>query len=152
MNKKLRIIIISAVFILSIFFIFIRTLNTPERVIKNYITYMDTENISKLNSCVTYNYRFSDEALETIRIIESMKLLDIEVVNDESIYNAYMHSGSGSLYDDLPRNDIKIYKVKYDIKYKDDNKSVTGSGEYTKKYILIKESDTGKWKIDDIGE
>lgn len=57
-----------------------------------------------------------------------MKLVDIELINYESIYNVYMHSGSGSFKDDFPRNDFKIYNVKYYIKYKDDNKSVKDSG------------------------
>lgn len=154
MNKKLKITVISFVFVLifSIIFIFIKSGNSPESIIKDYIAYMDTQNINKLNSCRTYNYRISNEGLETIKNIESMKLLDIEAVNDESIYNTYMHNGSGALYHDLSRNDIKIYKVKYDIKYKDDNKSVTDSGEYIKKYFLIKENGSGKWKINDIGQ
>lgn len=152
MNKKLKIIIISIVFILSILFIFIRSNNAPERVIKNCIKYEDMQNIDKLTSCFTYNYRLSDDGIEIIKNVESMKLIDIELVNDESIYNIYMHSGRGTLRNDLSRNDIKIYNVKYYIKYKDDNKSVDGSGEYVKMYFLIKESDTGKWKIDDIGQ
>ncbi|MDB1924355.1 DUF4829 domain-containing protein [Clostridium tertium] len=81
-----------------------------------------------------------------------MELIYMELVNDESIYNVYMHSGKGSLRNDLSRDDIRIYNVKYYIKYKDDNKTVSGSGEYTKKYFLIKESNTGKWKIYNIGE
>ncbi|MBY0757194.1 DUF4829 domain-containing protein [Clostridium sardiniense] len=152
MNKKLKITVIAFVFVFSMLFIFIRIGNSPESVIKDYIKYMDTQNINKLNSCRTYNYRISNEGLETIKNIESMKLLDIEVINDESIYNTYMHNGNGSLYHDLSINDIKIYQVKYDIKYKDDNKAVTDSGEYIKKYFLIKEHGSRKWKIDDIGQ
>lgn len=154
MNKKLKITVIAFVFVIifSILFIFIRIGNSPESVIKDYITYMDTQDINKLNSCRTYNYRLSNEGLETIKNIESMKLLDIEIINDESVYNTYMYNGNGALYHDLSRNDIKIYKVKYDIKYKDDNKAVTDSGEYIKRYFLIKENSSRKWKIDDIGQ
>ncbi|WP_291653327.1 hypothetical protein [Clostridium sp.] len=71
--------------------------------------------------CLSIFYRF-----KIIAKHRSMKLVDIELINDESIYNVYMHSGS--FKDDFPRNDFKIYNVKYYIKYKDDNKSVKDSG------------------------
>ncbi|MBD7915210.1 DUF4829 domain-containing protein [Clostridium sp. Sa3CUN1] len=153
MNKKLKIILISIVFILSVFFIFIKTINSPERTIKNYIESIDTHNIDRLNKCVTYDNRLGAEGIDTIKnAIESMKLINVELVNDESIYSSYIQGKSKSFKDELPRDDIKIYKVKYYIKYKDDNKSVKDSGEYTQTYYLIKESYSKKWKINDIGD
>ncbi|VYU55348.1 DUF4829 domain-containing protein [Clostridium tertium] len=146
MNKKLKIIIISVVFILSIFFIFIKSSNTPEKVIKNYIKYKDMHNIDKLSSTVTYE--MPDYYIDNI---ETMKLINLELITDEVLYNAYMHDGKGSLRKDLSRDDVRIYTVDYYIKYKDDNKSVEDSGEHNKHYTLIKEKGTNKWIIDSIG-
>ena len=92
MNKKLKIILISIVFILSVFFIFIKTINSPERTIKNYIESIDTHNIDRLNKCVTYDNRLGAEGIDTIKnAIESMKLINVELVNDESIYSRYIN-------------------------------------------------------------
>lgn len=126
--------------------------NKPEMVIKNCIKYEDRQNINKLTSCFSDNYRLSDESIESIKNVANMKLIDLKLVNNESIYNAYIHNGRGTLIDNLSRDDVRIYNVKYYIKYKDDTKSVDGSGEYSKMYFLIKESNTQKWKIDDIGQ
>ncbi len=92
MNKKLKIILISIVFILSVFFIFIKTINLPERTIKNYIESIDTHNIDRLNKCVTYDNRLGAKGIDTIKnAIESMKLINVELVNDESIYSRYIN-------------------------------------------------------------
>lgn len=147
MNKKLSIIIVSIIFILGILFVFMKSINTPEKVIKNHIKYINEHNIDKLSNTVTYE--LSDYMIENI---DTMELISLELVNDESAYDTYIRSGGGQIIDNLSINNVKIYKVKYYIKYKDDTKSVTGSGEFIRNYYLIKDKDTGLWKINDLGE
>lgn len=147
MNKKLSIIIVSIIFILGVLFIFMKSTNTPEKVIKNHIKYINQHNIDKLSNTVTY--KLSDYMIENI---DTMELISLELVNDEYTYDTYIRSGGGRIIDNLSINDVKIYKVKYYIKYKDDSKSVTGSGEFIRNYYLIKDNNTGLWRINDLGE
>ena len=152
MSKKLRSLMIF--FILAILFIlcsalFIKTFNTTERVIENHIKYTDMHNIKKLSRTITDE--IDNNYLKYIDNIETMRLISMELHTEDNYYNIYLNGGKGSLRKDLSRDDVKIYTVDYYIKYKDDNKSVEGSGEHSKIYTLIKEEDTNRWIIDEIG-
>ncbi|MBS5938603.1 DUF4829 domain-containing protein [Clostridium sartagoforme] len=149
MNKKLKIIIIFFIFIILGGVIFIKSFNTPEKVIKNHIKYKNTHNIKKLSSTITDE--ISDNYIEYVDNIETIKLINMELQVDSNFYNIYINGGKGRLRKDLSRDDIKIYTVNYYIKYKDDNKSVKGSGKHSTNYILIKEKSSNKWIIDDMG-
>ena len=142
-------------FILAVFLIlgntlFVITFNTPERVIENHIKYRNNNDISKLSRTITDE--IDDNYLESIDNTEAMRLISMKLHTEENYYNIYLNSGKGSIRKDLSRDDVKIYTVDYYIKYKDDNKSVEDSGEHSKIYTLIKEKDTNKWVIDEIGQ
>lgn len=151
-NFKLILILFVAILILAISFISIQNETAPKRVIKDSVKYKNMQNIDKLQGCYSYDYQGAYRSIDSISNIESMKIINIELVKDESIYYSYMHNGRASLRTDLSRKDIKIYNVKYDIKYKDDSKAVVSSGEYLRKYYLLKEGPAGEWKISDVGQ
>lgn len=151
MSKKFNINIL--IFIFIVFFIFssillIKNLNNPEMVIKNHIKYKNAHNIEELSSTITNP--LSTNYIEYLDNIESTNLINLKLNTDEKLYNIYINSGKGSLRKNLSRDTVKIYTVNYYIKYKDDTKSIEGTGEHSHNYILIKEN--GKWLIDDIGD
>ncbi|MDU7147706.1 MAG: DUF4829 domain-containing protein [Clostridium sp.] len=53
---------------------------------------------------------------------------------------------------DLEVEQVKIYRVTYNIMYKDELLEPTGNGEYFKHYYLIKQKGSDKWLINGVGD
>lgn len=145
---KLKASLIVFVVILVSVFIGIRIYNEPKTIIKDSIKYENDHNTEKLKKCYTARLGVPYKTVENIK---SKELISISLVTDEAPYDSYLNNGMDK-DSNLTKDRVKIYKVNYKVEYEDDNKSPEDSGEYSKNYIVIKDSSTESWKIDDIGE
>ncbi|WP_252249422.1 DUF4829 domain-containing protein [Clostridium sp. VAP23] len=124
------------------------SINLAEDVIRDSYKYKNEHNKEKLLNCYTKRYENIDFRLDNL---ESIELNSIDLITDEKIYDSYFKNGSG-LINGVKRENVKQYTVKYNIKYKDQSKEPQDSGSYEKIYTLIRENNSGNWKIDEIGE
>lgn len=64
------------------------------------------------------------------------------------LINDYLETASGKKYN---ANNLKIYRVKYEIKYLNDEISPEKNGIHTKYYFLVRNNSSSEWLIDDWG-
>ncbi|MBO3444346.1 DUF4829 domain-containing protein [Clostridium sp. CCUG 7971] len=76
--------------------------------------------------------------------IESIKIISIDKVKDENLYKAFTEGNN------IDKKNVEIYKVKYNIKFKDASKTPIDNGEDEIDYTLVKDEHS-KWKINSWG-
>ncbi len=122
----------------------------PRQVIENYFKYYNEKNREGVLSTQTEvnntpNTEFGFENLKYIRLISMSE--DTNPGQKE----AYMKYGRGSI-NGVKEENVLIYKVKYDVKYKKDGVGPEDSGMYTKWVTIIRKDKNSPWLIDEIGE
>ena len=119
-----------------------------EDVIRNSFKYKNEHNLDKLLECYTDRNKNSNFRLDNLEYIE---IIDLKQVTDESQYrNSIIRIRSGE--NNLKIKAIKIYYVKFNIKYKDDTIEPINSGETMNEFTLIKLKNSDKWLINDVGD
>lgn len=122
-------------------------IQSAETVILNSFKYENDHNLAKLKECYTSRYNKVNFRLDNIA---STEVLEIKLLEDQRYYKFYLEYGRGRI-NNVDRKNIKAYKVKYYVEYKDQTIEPRDSGEYEQAYYLIKENNKGNWKIDSIG-
>ncbi|QAT41627.1 DUF4829 domain-containing protein [Clostridium sp. JN-9] len=122
----------------------------PRQVIENYFKYYNEKNREGILSTQTEvnntpNIEFGFENLKYIRLISMSE--DTNPRQKE----AYMKYGRGSI-NGVKEENVLIYKVKYDVKYKKNEVGPQDSGMYTKWVTIIRKDKNSPWLIDEIGE
>lgn len=122
----------------------------PNQVIDNYFRYYNEKNKEGVLSTLTEvnkapNIVFGFENLKYIKLISMSE--DINPKQKE----AYMKYGRGSI-NGVKEENVIIYKVKYDVKYKKNGIGPQDSGIYIKWFTIIRKDNNSPWLIDDIGE
>ncbi|MGL4571068.1 MAG: DUF4829 domain-containing protein [Clostridium sp.] len=119
-----------------------------EDLIKNVFKYKNERNLDLVKSC--YNERSQNNNFN-LDNIETVELLDIKLSEDKSAYKSYLKN---PVLKEFPTSidELLIYEVKYNIKFKDDSIEPIGSGTDIKHYYLIKYRNSGKWLINDVGD
>ncbi|NFH90244.1 DUF4829 domain-containing protein [Clostridium botulinum] len=133
---------------------FIKSINlsgaikSPEDVIRDSFKYENAHQLKNLLTCYTTRYKDINFRLDNL---ESCRLNSLELITDSRIYKSYFTSGRGMI-NNIKRENVRKYTVKYNVQYKDQSKEPEDSGEYEKLFTLIRENNLGEWKIDGIGE
>lgn len=122
----------------------------PKQVIDSYFKYYNEKNREGVLSTETEvnkapNVVFGFENLKYIKLISMWE--DTNPKQKE----AYMKYGRGSV-NGVKEENVIIYKVKYDVKYKKDGIGPQDSGIYIKWFTIIRKDKNSPWLIDDIGE
>lgn len=122
----------------------------PKQVIDNYFKYYNEKNREGVLSTRTEvnkapNVVFGFENLKYI------KLISMSEDTNPKQKEAYMKYGRGSI-NGVKEENVIIYKVKYDVKYKKDGIGPQDSGIYIKWFTIIRKDKNSPWLIDDIGE
>jgi PBP1b-binding outer membrane lipoprotein LpoB len=122
----------------------------PNQVIDNYFRYYNEKNREGVLSTQTEvnkapNIVFGFENLKYIKLISMSE--DTNTKQKE----AYMKYGRGSI-NGVKEENVIIYKVKYDVKYKKNGIGPQDSGIYIKWFTVIRKDNNSPWLIDDIGE
>lgn len=123
---------------------------TPKEVVENYFKYYNEKSKTGVLSTLTKwhntpNMKFGFDSLKSINIID---------ITDDSTpkqKEAYMKYGRGSI-NGVKEENVKIYKVTYDVKLKNENYGPENSGKHTKWFIIIRTNKNSPWLIDDYGE
>lgn len=124
-------------------------INSAQTVVENFFDYKNEKNKDKLLITLTEHYN-SPNVVWGFENLDSIKIINIEEEMDEKFKNAYLNSGRGSINGTL-ENNIKVYKVKYDVKYKEDGIGPEDSGIYEKWFFVIRKDENSQWLIDDMG-
>lgn len=156
MKGNLKIFIIAIITIISLIGcskVSNKTINTeddsPKKVIENYFKYKNEKNKDKLLTTLTDKYN-SPNVFWGFENLDSTKIISVEEEKDEKLKESYLVNGSGRV-NGATKNNIKIYKVKYDVKYKKDGVGPQDSGTYDWWFFLIREDENSQWLIDDMG-
>jgi hypothetical protein len=118
----------------------------PQKVVENYFAYNKEKD--KDNSLTMTTKDFADSNMDfNINNINEIKLLDIkeeEILYDEEV-EWYEIFGSKGKKD---KEDQRLFKVKYEVKYKDENITPYPSGVYESDYHVVREDEGQEWLID----
>jgi len=129
------------------------TINTEDdsakTVVENYFKYENEKNKEKLLTTLTDRYN-SPNVFWEFENLDSTKIISIEEEKDEKLKENYLVSGSGRV-NGATKNNIKIYKVKFEVNYKKDGVGPIDSGIYDSRYFLIRKDENSSWLIDDMG-
>lgn len=111
--------------------------NNPVKVIEKSFEFKNKHDYDEYKNCYKYPDSIQEDSLDNI---ESIKIINIDKVKDENLYKAFTDGNN------IDKKNVKIYKVKYDIKFKDSSKTPIDNGEDEIDYILVKD-ESSKWKI-----
>lgn len=107
---------------------------------KNVNEYVKTISERKKNNSGEINFDY----------LESIKIINVEEETDSNYKKSYLHNGSGRDYG-ITEDDVKVYKVKFDVKYKEGAITSQDSGIDAQWFYAIRKTSDSQWVIDDSG-
>lgn len=123
--------------------------DSAQIVVENFFKYKNEKNKDKLLTTLTEHYN-APNVVWGFDNLDSVKILKIEEEKSENVKDGYLHNGRGSI-NGITENNIKVYKVKYEIKYKNDGVGPQDSGTYDWWFFVIRKDENSPWLIDDMG-
>lgn len=130
------------------------SLSTPEfhpamEVVEKYFKYSDEKNEKGVLSTLTDRWNAPNIVWE-LGNLEYIDLNFIEEETDQKQYESYLKNGRGSINGTTMENLI-VFKVMYEVEYKNDYVSSQESGMYEWWFFLIRKDENSPWLIDDMG-
>lgn len=119
-----------------------------EQVIKDSFKYENENNLEKTLECYVDKYKNSDFGLDNLIY---KNIIDIELLEDEPDFR-YTIAGILLNEPNMDIEEMKMYRVKSYVEYKDENIEPVDSGETSHRYTMIKLKDLNKWVIYSIGD
>lgn len=122
----------------------------PNQVIDNYFRYYNEKN----REGVLLTQTEVNNVPNTIFDFENLKYIKLISMSEDTNpkqKEAYMKYGRGSI-NGVKEENVIIYKVKYDVKYKKNEIGPQDSGIYIKWFTIIRKDNNSPLLIDDIGE
>ena len=121
----------------------------PIQVVENYFKYYNEKN-KKGILCTLTEWHNAPNVVWGFENLDSMKIIDIQEEKSDVIRNGYLRNGRGSVNNTTETN-LKVYKVKYEVKYKKNGIGPQDSGTYDWWYFVIRRDEDSPWLIDDMG-
>lgn len=118
---------------------------TAEDIVKNHFKYINEKDADKIEKTITQAKKGVTWEFEKLKYF---KLINIEEDKSDIMKDAYMSNGRGSA---IKPFQVKVFKVNFEVNYKDGGGSGFGNGRYTWYYFVIKEKEGSDWLIDDWG-
>lgn len=123
--------------------------DSAQTVVKNSFQYTNEKNKEKL--LTTFTEHWNDPNVDWgFENLDSIKIINIEEDKDKNVREGYLKYGGG-IKNGTTENNLKVYKVKYDVKYKKDGVGPQDSGIYDSWYSVIRKDENSPWLIDDSG-
>ena len=119
-----------------------------EQVINDSFKYENENNLEKALECYVDRYKNSDFGLDNLIY---KNIIDIELLEDEPDFR-YTISSILLNEPNLNIEEMKMYRVKSYVEYKDESIEPVDSGETSHRYTMIKLKDLNKWVIYSIGD
>lgn len=117
-------------------------------VVEDYFKYKNEKNKEKIYTTLT-GHRKAPNTIWGFDKLEHIKIIKLEEEKDQKHYESYLENGRGSI-NETTINNLKIFKVRYEVKYKDET-GPQESGTYDWWFFLIRKNETSPWLIDDFG-
>lgn len=124
--------------------------DSAETVVKKYFQYKNEKDKSKMLTTLTELWK-APNVVWGFENLDSIKIINIKEEKNNTIRKGYLSNGRGSINGTTEKN-LKVYKVKYEVKYKKDGIEPQDSGIYDWWYFVIRKDDNSPWLIDDFGE
>ena len=120
----------------------------PKQVVQNFFKYYDEKNKDKFLSTLTSHNKDTEWGFGNLKHINPNSIKeDKNPIQKE----AYIKYGRGTT-NGVKEENVIIYKVDYDVKYRVSWIYPGESGEYIKWFTLIRKDKNSPWLIDEIGE
>lgn len=119
-----------------------------QTVVENYFKFNNEKNKDKILTTLTEHHD-APNVVWGFDELDSIKILNIEEEKDNKYAKGYLLNGRGSINGTTDDN-LKVYKVKYEVKYKNEV-GAQESGTYDWWYFLIRKDSSSPWLIDDFG-
>ncbi|GAA0084901.1 DUF4829 domain-containing protein [Clostridium sp. CTA-7] len=123
--------------------------DSAKTVVENYFKYKNEKNKDNLLTTLTERFN-APNVVWGFENLDSTKIISIEEEKNEKIKEGYLNNGMGKI-NGTTENNLKIYKVRYEVKYKKDGVGPQDSGIYDWWYFLIRKDENSPWLIDDMG-
>ncbi|MEG1481743.1 DUF4829 domain-containing protein [Clostridium sp.] len=121
----------------------------PEIVVENYFKYQNDKDKEKLLTTLT-KWHNGPNVVWGFENLKKINLESISEETDKAVIEGYITHGRG-MDNGTTLENLKVYNVKYDVKYKDDSEGPEKSGTYEKWFYVIRENKDAPWLIDDFG-
>lgn len=118
-----------------------------QKVVENYFKYMNEKNKEKLLGNLT---EWHNNMIWGFENLDYIKILSIEEETNENQKKGYLYNGNGKINETKEEN-LKVYRVDYEVKYKKDGVGPQDSGKYTWWFDVIRKNSSSPWLIDDFG-
>ena len=121
---------------------------SAQTVVENHFKYKDEKNQDKILTTLTDHWK-APNVVWGFEHLDQIKLIRIE--EDITVKNrgGYLSNGRGRINGTTGDN-LKVFKVKYEVKYKDEV-GPQESGTYDWWYFVIRKDGNSPWLIDDMG-
>jgi hypothetical protein len=123
--------------------------DSAQTVVEKFFQYKNENNKDKLLTTLTEHWN-APNVVWGFENLESIKIINIEEEKDEKVKKGYLNNGRGSI-NETSENNLKVYNVEYDVKYKKDGVGPQDSGLYGWWFFVIRKDENSPWLIDDMG-
>jgi len=124
-------------------------IGNPQSVVENYFNSMNEKNIDEHLKTLSENEKRNQGKINFDKI-EYINIISIDEEMDTKFKEGYLQNGRGK-EKGISEENLKVYRVKYDVKYKEGTITARDSGIYEEWYWVIRENSNSLWVIDDAG-
>lgn len=121
----------------------------PQTVVENYFKYCNEKDKDKVLTTLTKRYD-TPNMVWGFDNLEYQKIISIVEEQDSNFAKGYLSNGNGSVNGTKAEN-LKVFKIEYEVKYKQDGIGPQDSGKYMWWFYVIREDEKSPWLIDDMG-
>jgi hypothetical protein len=122
----------------------------PKQVVENYFKYLNEKNKKALFTTIT-EWQKAPNVEWGFDVREYIKLISVKEETNPVFKEGYLSNGRGSI-NGVKKENVKIYKIEYNVKYKKGAVVAEESGTQQKWCTLIRKDKNSPWLIDEIGE
>lgn len=118
-------------------------------VVEKHFQYKNEKNKDKILTTLTGHWN-TPNIVWGFENLDSTKIISIEEEKSETVRKGYLSNGRGNI-NGTTENNLKVYKVKYEVMYKKNGIGPQDSGTYAWWYFVIRKDKNSPWLIDDFG-
>jgi hypothetical protein len=123
--------------------------DSAQTVVEKYFKYKNEKNKDNVLTTLTEHFN-APNVVWGFENLDSIKIINIEKESKDTVIKGYLNNGNGS-ENGTTESNLKVYKVKYEVKYKKDGIGPQDSGTYDWWYFVIRKDENSQWLIDDFG-
>ncbi|OBR94240.1 MULTISPECIES: DUF4829 domain-containing protein [Clostridium] len=122
----------------------------PKQVVESYFKYLNEKNKKALFTTIT-EWQKAPNVEWGFDIREYIKLISVNEETNPVFKEGYLSNGRGSI-NGVKKENVKVYKVDYDVKYKEDAITAEDNGKNTSWFFVVRKDKNSPWLIDSQGQ